>query len=158
MAKRNEPISGNTRLDKLVFLIEMETSLGKLLKNDFKYEAYNFGPYSSEVFDAIQALNNAGLVNIDRKPVDELLSEADRYYVEQQADIGESQEAMAVYSLTEDGITVAESLFNSLSDNEKKELVSLKEKYNAIDLHALIRYVYKKYPDYAAQSLIRDKF
>lgn len=41
--KNNEEIVGNTRIDKLVFLLEKETTLKKYIQ-DFTFDAYNFQP------------------------------------------------------------------------------------------------------------------
>ncbi len=113
--ERDEEIIGNTRLDKLVFLLEQETSLKKYL-TDFKFDAYNFGPYSSEVFDSIQALINSGLVKADPLESEGYLDEADRYEIEDQTlDNVPGPKKTIVYSLTPEGRIVGSALFNSLS-------------------------------------------
>ena len=74
----NEEIIGNTRLYKLVFLTEQETTLSERM-TDISFEAYNYGPYSSQVFDTIQALVSAGLVKVNDAGSESYLDEADRY-------------------------------------------------------------------------------
>lgn len=153
---KNEEVIGNTRLDKLLFLLEQESPLKKYLA-DFKYEAYNYGPYSSEVFDAIQALINAGLVRMQSSPSEGFLEEADRYQIETEAlDNISSPKETVVYSLTQEGETVASALFNTLSKEEQNELVAMKTKFNSISLRKLLQYVYRKYPEFTTESVIRE--
>jgi uncharacterized protein YwgA len=152
----NEEIEGNTRLEKLIFLIEQETILKKYLTN-FNYEPYNFGPYSSEVFDAIEALINAGLVNSSRSSSVEYLDEVDRYQIEYQSgDDGENSKNTIIYSLTSEGIKVASALLNSLTPQERNEITMIKTRYNSIGLKQLLQYVYRKYPKYTTESVIKD--
>jgi uncharacterized protein YwgA len=153
---KNEEIVGNTRLDKLVFLLEQETSLKKYL-SDFNFDAYNFGPYSSEVFDSVRALINAGLVKSDQLESEGFLDEADRYQIEEQTlDTEPGPRKTVVYSLTPEGEIVASALFNSLTQHEREELESLKKSFNSIELRKLLQYVYRKYPASTTESVIRD--
>ncbi len=154
----DEEIVGITKLGKLVFLLKNETVLAKYL-NDFSYEAYNYGPYSSEVFDSLQALINAGLVRTRKGESSGYIEESDRYEIEEQA----NSENMAgigkttIYELTDEGRTVATALMQSLSDDERKEIENIKKKFNSIDLKQLLRYVYTKYPESTTESVIRDE-
>lgn len=149
----NEEIVGNTRLDKLMFLLEKETSLKKYIETNFIFDAYNFGPYSSELFDSVQALVNAGFIEIKRSESEEYLDEADRYQIEQQLEEnGESPKTTAIYSLTPEGRTIASALFQSLSKTEQEELVSIKRTFNSINLKRLLHYVYQKYPGSESQG------
>jgi uncharacterized protein YwgA len=159
----NEEIIGNTRMDKLMFLLEKETTLRKYIR-DFKFDAYNFGPYSSELFDSVQALVNAGLVKAETGTVEkkseseEYLDEADRYQIEiQMEDNIETQKNPTTYSLTPQGGIVASALWHSLSQSEQTELTTIKKRFNSINLRELLRYIYRKYPESANKSLIRDQ-
>jgi uncharacterized protein YwgA len=152
----NEEIVGNTRLVKLVFLLEQETSLRKYL-TDFEYDAYNFGPYSSELFDAMQALINAGLVRAEKTDTEEYLDEADRYQMESQAmDDGGTPKSTVRYSLTPEGKLVGSSLYRSLSRREQEELTGIKRKFNSVNLRQVLQYVYRKYPKFTTESVIKD--
>ena len=57
-----DKLSGVTRLEKLVFLVEQETSLGELLDEDANFIAYNFGPFSAAVYQAVDSLSGYGLL------------------------------------------------------------------------------------------------
>lgn len=153
---KNEAIVGNTRLDKLVFLLGQETTLKRYLK-DFNFDAYNFGPYSSEVFDSVQALINSGLVKAEQLESEGFLDEADRYQIEEQTlDSNPGPRKTVVYSLTPEGEVVGSALFESLVPKEREELVSLKKSFNSIELRKLLQYVYRKYPSSTTESVIRD--
>ena len=152
----NEEIVGNTRLEKLMFLLGQETSLKRYL-GGFNFEPYNYGPFSSEVFDAIQALINAGLVKPGISDSKEYLDEADRYQIEFQiGDSADSPKTTITYSLTPEGKKVASVLFQALSEKEKEELVALKKRFNSTNLRKLLQYVYRKYPKFTTDSVIRD--
>ncbi len=153
---QNEKIVGNTRLVKLIFLVEQETRLKKYLA-DFKYEPYNFGPFSSELFDAIQALMNAGLVRAETSAGGGFLDEADRYEAELQvAENLDSQKHTMVYSLTSEGMIVGAALYNSLSKQEQDELREIKRRFNSVTLRKVLQYIYQKYPKFTTESVIKD--
>jgi uncharacterized protein YwgA len=159
--KNNEEIVGNTRIDKLMFLLEKETTLEKYI-HDFTFDAYNFGPYSSQLFDALQALVNAGLVKAspatETTESDAYLDEADRFQIEFQVEEGsESGKTVNEYSLTPEGEKVASALWQSLSKSEQDELGSIKSKFNSISLRKLLQYVYQKYPESTVNSVIKDQ-
>jgi uncharacterized protein YwgA len=153
---QNEEIVGNTRIVKLLFIIAHETSLKKYM-TDFKYDAYNFGPFSSELFDALQALINAGLVKGTRSDSEGYLDEADRFQAEREVDEADSSKNTLIYSLTAEGTIVGSALFNSLSTSEQEELTMVKRIFNSIPLRKLLQYVYRKYPAYTTESIIRDQ-
>ena len=154
---QNEEIVGNTRLVKLLFMLAHETSLKKYM-TDFRYDAYNFGPFSSELFDALQALINAGLVKSERSGSEGYLDEADRFNAEREADETDSTKNTHIYRLTAEGKVVGSALFNSLSNSEKNELTMIKQVFNSIPLRKLLQYVYRKYPKYTTASIIRDQY
>lgn len=151
----NEEIIGNTRLVKLLFLLTHETSLKKY-GSDFKYDPYNFGPFSSELYDVLQALINAGLIKATTSDSEGFLDEADRYKGEHEADEIDSAKNTIIYSLTSEGKVVGSTLFNSLTNEEKKEVVMVKRLFNSITLRKLLQYVYRKYPNYTTKSVIKD--
>jgi len=152
----NEEIVGNTKLVKLMFLLAHETSLKKYL-TDFPYDAYNFGPYSSQLFDALQALINAGLVKTKSSDSEGYLEEADRFHIERQAiENTESPKTTIIYSLSSEGRVVASTLFRSLTQAEQEELTTIKRAFNSIPLRKLLQYVYRKYPKFTTESVIRE--
>ena len=66
----NEEIPGITRLEKLMYLLLKEGGFEEILKNDIHFEPYDFGPYSSEVYDLLEAFREMDIVNIRTKRYD----------------------------------------------------------------------------------------
>lgn len=124
-----ERIEGATRFQKLVFLAQQEEGV-----DEFEYQSEQFGPYSPELAGVLDSLVAAGLVekNVWRN------------------DYGNEKH---VYSLTIDGIQYAQDL---LDDDEYRQLFDIasdiKGKYNDWGLERLLRYVYRKYEDYASRT------
>jgi uncharacterized protein YwgA len=159
-----EKIAGITRLEKLVFLLAKETSIAKLVDNNFRYEPYHFGPYSAEVIDNIDALKEIGLVKAETVPSKSYVEESDRYEVgaqvrESDADTirtKRNNNKMEIFELTDDGMKVAEALFKSMKPQEQQEVTQLKTRFNSVELRQLLRYVYKKYPESTTESKIKN--
>ncbi|WP_222127604.1 SocA family protein, partial [Brevibacterium casei] len=61
-AERRGEIKGITRLEKLIFLLERESNIAEILTEDSNYYAHNYGPFSQKVYQAIDILTAAGLV------------------------------------------------------------------------------------------------
>lgn len=49
-------------------------------------------------------------------------------------------------------------IWPQLTDNQKSVIIRLKKQINSMLLDDLLSYVYKKYPEYAKESLIKDKY
>jgi len=146
-------LPGITRLEKLVFLAEQETELPKLIpEGGFSFQAYNYGPYSREIYQAVELLEEAGLLTEERVSVSNALDEMEEISIV----LDEQEGVERRFHLTEDGKTVARFL---LAQHQKVSdlLTGIKDRYAAMPLRQLIRYVYTRYPKYAEQSLIRDQ-
>jgi uncharacterized protein len=149
---------GITRLEKLVFLLKQETHFDSEVSDPFTFEAYHYGPYSREIYDAVDFLKAM-----------QLLSER-RVDVSSGLDVSEEAEALDFYDaldeeeqyierqleLTEDGKAVAKVLSTRVSPEGKDALKATKDKYGTMPLRQLLRYVYDRYPAYAEKSMIRD--
>ena len=147
-------VSGVTRLEKLVFLIERETSLKELLTEDADFIPYNFGPFSKTVYKAVDLLSGYGLL-------DDLSSIAanDEDSWEQVWVIGfESPDRYATreFRLTKKGKQYYSALTQEISNSYIEELVAFKEQFGTLPLRQLVRYVYRRYPEMTERSLIRD--
>ncbi|MFH1549939.1 MAG: hypothetical protein ABIH04_05210 [Planctomycetota bacterium] len=163
--KENAPIEGITRLEKMVFLIEKESNLLRKLgqKGEFGFRPYKMGPFSSEIYDEVDFLESLGLVNSrmsgKKQPAESV--ETENFLDEQMLDKYQKEDIShddteRVYKLTEKGKEIARGLFESLPEQEQEFLVNLKKKFNRMSLRQLLRYIYKKYPDYATESEIKD--
>src|SRR5260370_18448189 len=59
-------LDGITRLEKLLFLADQETTIPSEVTDPFEFEPYDFGPYSKAIYEAVELLEQAGLVQEDR--------------------------------------------------------------------------------------------
>lgn len=148
-------LSGITRLEKIVFLIEKETSLAELLDEDAKFVPYNFGPFSATVYQAVDALSGYGLLEDSRSIADNTEDSWEQISV-----IGvrcPDPYATRDFKLTEKGMRYYLALTEEVSKEQIDELTNLKEHFGSIPLRQLVRYVYQKYPEMTEISIIRDE-
>lgn len=182
--KKTVPILGRTRLMKMVFIFEKELSHFFQNENkpmDFNFEAYNFGPYSKKVYEAIDFLETREIIQlfpvfspipmnkdemdqnrrINRMGVDEM--ELDRRLMEEEAEVlGFQNEDIFIsegFELTDKGKKMMNDRtiwfsWAELPDEKRKVLVDFKTKMVNTTLKDLLKYVYAKYPKYAEKSLI----
>ncbi|MCU0290250.1 MAG: Panacea domain-containing protein [Acidobacteria bacterium] len=168
--KKPVPILGRTRLMKMIFIFEKE--LSHLFQNenkplDFNFEAYNFGPYSKKVYEAIDFLETREIIRLfpvsPPNSVDKDEMELDRRLMEEEAEVlGLQNEEIFIsegFELTENGkkIMTNHNIWFSwakLTDDRKKILEKFKTKMVNTTLKDILKYVYTKYPKYAEKSLI----
>ncbi len=167
--KTAEPVSGRTRLVKMVFLFWKE--LMKYFKNsvalsdkDFEeiFVGWHYGPFSKDVYAAIDFFKDIGFL---KAIVDDEFSGNVEWeeYANWQAHFSlpsyedETERAIPeVFELTEQGISFVESeLWSRLSSEQKRILTEFKTRFNGAPLMALVRYVYDSYPEYTKKSKIR---
>lgn len=160
------PIVGITRLEKLIFLAMFEQSLltsGSLQNDSFNFVPFRMGPWTQEVYDEVDFLESLGLLTKERdaeySPEDEahddqLFSDLvlDKY---QRGGIA-ADEGTEVFKLTERGRKKAADIWSRIPDEEKQKLITLKRKFNNMNLRQLLRYVYNKYPQYTTESEIKE--
>lgn len=167
--KENETISGRTRLMKLLYLFERELmdlmpSLRKVTSQAYSFNPYHYGPFSKDVFDDIAFLENVRMVEEEDEGNSSMaeIAETRLYFDDLMIDQTGSEEDQEfylepVFKLTEDrGVEFARSLFDQLSQNEKKLLSEFKARFNSLPLSTILRYVYANYPESAVKSRIRD--
>jgi len=167
--ERNEPISGRTRLVKMLFVFRQE-ALPLFKKNTkvdernfYQFFPWNFGPFSSDVYDDINFFLLRGFIKAkgsDEELLHEAAEELSRWASEfdtasSESEIEEFEEE--VFSLTEKGAAFAEALYADLSDSQKSLLKEFKSKFSNTPLRAILRYVYSQYPDSTSKSQIKDK-
>ena len=162
--KVNEPVRGITRLEKLIYLLDREGGFHKYL-SDYQFVSYDFGPFSSELWDDIETLKDESLSLVEAQEVSSSyfieISDAEKA-MEEESELKEEaldssvEKKMEIYRLSERGKKVAKQLFNELTPEEQSVLENIKRKFNSISLFELIRYVYLKYPKSTAYSKIRE--
>jgi hypothetical protein len=146
-------VDGITRLEKLLFLLEHETPLGNQLSENPEFESHNFGPFSSKIYQAVDTLAAAGLIEDSAA----IASSTDDAW-EAEHLIGTSPSdpyATRNFSLTDKGRRYYKALVEELPSDTEATLERFKQRFAALPLRQLIRYVYQKYPGYTDKSLIR---
>ncbi|MDE2769234.1 MAG: hypothetical protein OXI70_14205 [Chloroflexota bacterium] len=151
---------GVTRLEKIIFLLHEEYDAGKWLTTDKpKFIPYKLGPYSRDVYEALDFLSSYNLIddqftggasNIDRSIIDSM------------------EELMTTYSstipyeerrfkLAPDGKRAVNSLKTMSNSSALQSIDECFAKYGGMPLGRLLRYVYQKYPNYTGQSIIKGE-
>jgi hypothetical protein len=149
---REGRLHGVTRLEKLLFLLDRETDASRLVSDPFEWRPYNYGPYSKQVYEAVELLEEAGLLTEERRLRGETLDEIEEATVT----LADVEGVERSFLLTAQGKAVA-----SLLAEREPEVAALVEgvgrQYGLMPLNQLIRYIYKRYPDFAENSLIKDQ-
>lgn len=165
-----EPIKGAVRLTKMMFLFNEQIS--KMLKKrgleseqlpDFI--AYNYGPFSKDVYEQIELFAGIGFVSVtdintkeDMFGIDDVVETEfiDECY---QGDSElKTENNFWEYRITDVGKGFVEKeLLTDLTDEHKEILETFKRKITEMPIRQLLYYVYTKYPDYTEKSLIKDE-
>lgn len=149
--------NGITRLEKLLFLVEQETTLKDEIDETFPFEAYHYGPYSKQVYDAVDMLESLQLLDERRVQATSALDLGEELEILDEFDRNEDEYIERQLFLTRDGRDVAGVLSRQLSPKGKEALTEVKDRYGGMSLRSLLRYVYSSYPDYTTKSRIRDR-
>jgi hypothetical protein len=167
--KINEPINGRTRLAKLLFVFKNE-GLEHFKKdtlidenNFYKFFPWNFGPFSTEIYDDLVFFHLRGFIEFKSSIWDgnDIAREELSYWdqitgAEFANDYVINDYVEEEISLTEIGLEYTKPLFSTLTKSQKNILKSFKKRFNSAHLRSIIMYVYKQYPDFAKNSLIRE--
>lgn len=163
------PIYGRTKLMKAMFLFDKEyfkAFKAKMFQGTFKFDAYNYGPFSKDVIEALDFLTSMDCIfcdDIDPKEIDADDIELDEKISCEDANINTVLESNPFYSqkfcLTRRGKDLMEdkNIFFSwekLNNAQKEILVNLKTQIVNTPLRQILIYVYSKYPEYAKKSKI----
>ena len=159
-----EPINGRTRLMKLLFLLQEDFRSDKLLNLDrnYNFQAYHYGPFTKDVYDDLEFLENVGLIEVvskgDASPVDQNEEEK----LVDDTTIGEDSDEIGLvfkeesYTLTDRGIAfVKEKLAPEVPEHLLTIIHDLKTKFGEMPLKAILRYVYSAHPEYAAKTKLQ---
>ncbi len=154
-----EEVSDTTRLTKLLYLLIKEGGFGRLEK-DLYFEPKNFGPWSGDIFDAIETLKELDLINTQKilpNSFDEIADYVEWVEETPVHSATEEDKQKNTYFLTKRGDKVAKLLYEQLLQKEKNQIERTKAKFNKMDLNKLLHYVYTKYPKSTIKSKIKDK-
>ena len=146
-------INGVTRLEKLLFLLNQECKQARFVDEPFKFVPYHYGPYSKEVYEAVELLEEAGLLTEHRQLTEFDLDRAEELlYSDTATEISYERQ----FILTVDGKEIASYLAKSYQ-HLHKQIASLKDQYAGLILEELVYRVYHKYPEFTTRSTIRDR-
>ena len=155
-AERRGEIRGITRLEKLVFLLEQETEAAAAMTEAAEYRAHHYGPFSQKVYQAIEVLRAAGLIE------DSAQATATNEDQSEYARVAGNDAAPAPYStrdfrLTEDGRHYYRALVAELPRQVTADAERLRKQFAGWPLRRLIRYVYEAYDEFTTNSRIRGE-
>ena len=146
-----DAVRGITRLQKLLFVVERELGAGNA------FYAHNYGPFSTEVLDAAEALRIAGFIGERRSRAArpsfvEMVSQVERR-------AGPRTDAVEVFALTPEGHDAAERLRRSAAVYEElfAAVGRIRRRWDLQSLDELVERVYEEYPEYAERSVIRHE-
>ena len=169
-------LAGVTRLEKLLFLLQKETSFEKM-DSFYEFTAHNYGPFSKEVYEALDFLEGCELIQIkERVHSSHYANVGEILLLQEIANVGEikllqeiseveaeevtTDNAIGVteklFTLTENGHKVAQKLRQTIEKHRPKDVEELRaiiRRYGKLPLNQLIRYVYRQYPKMTVKSI-----
>lgn len=150
--ENGEPVQGITRLDKIMYLLSESPEFSDIIKGGYTFQADNFGPFAPELFDDIQALKQEEILGTSEKKTLNQIETADEESVEKvlddapDMDISWKKYSVETYKLTELGMIIAQKLYNSLTDSQRKRLTETKKTFGQMPLKNLLHFVYSTAP------------
>lgn len=133
--KFNKKVVNITKLIKIAFEVEKEVFEKVLSTNVFSFRGYNYGPFTEEIYDCLEFLQNLDLVELNE--------------VENKKEV----------ILTEKGLEFFDTKIKEVfPDDLLKMLEKIVEKYGGLNYDELIRRVYREHPEYTEKSLIKDRY
>ena len=161
-------LSGTTRMQKLLFLISRSPEYQDLVLEKqappLQFRPYRMGPFTPDIYDAIDALATFKRPLILTKPGSGWQQESvelDKYVDE--VDLDRSEPAAAsdprptVYALTDDGRKVADYLTDHAPKQLRVVLGRVVSEYGKLGLSELLRRVYSQFPEMTERSEIRGQ-
>lgn len=169
--EQQAPILGAVRLTKMMFIFDKEIS--KRLKNDGvdltnppDFFAYNYGPFSKDVYEQIELFRSIGFVDVEDMNASEEMAEVDDWEEAPFIDETIAQEKSHLnkdgkyykYTLTALGIAYVETNIIAILTQDQIDFLSeFKRKIMNLSPRAILKYVYTKYPEYTSKSVIKDE-
>ena len=123
-ANDNEKVDGTIKLMKQLFLIENQKGVSCF----YKFEPYDLGPVSFQVYTDLIDLKNRNIVR------------------------EEKQGKVSVFSLTPTGVLLAKDIFNDLDSTTKDSVIKIKKELNQKNKDDVVLHVYKNFPEFTFRS------
>ncbi len=154
-----EPIRGYTRLEKLLFLIDKETKLGRIMDEEYEFEAKDFGPCAEEIYDDVEMLKDADILQTVDEITDSELEDVDssEALTEVEEESTPPRKTATVFRLSPKGMIIGKKIYEAIDPLERKQLAQIKTIYNSKPISDTLRYVYTAYDSYTTRSTIKDK-
>jgi len=122
------------QVQKMLFLLDKE--IGPALGGPhFDFTPYAYGPFDASVYDELDGLAAAGLVEIDSR----------------------GGTKRRTYMLTPSGQAEGDRLLNGLHASVSEYIRALSEWLRSLTFDQLVSTIYKLYPDMQARSVFRGK-
>jgi len=164
MGTAPQPIQGITRLVKLLFLAQREAGVEKLLPANEKYygyRPYKIGPFSADVYEDVELLESVGLIRgtPGRAEMAEEIEEWRARFADDLTPEPSSAErdVNRVFQLTEEGRACAQSILDSMPNENRAALEALRKRCDHLSLRNLLVYVYTRYPEMTQASEIKEQ-
>jgi uncharacterized protein YwgA len=166
-----EPIEGQTRLMKMIFLFKKELSrrfnLDKIIDDSAfpEFEAYDYGPYSASVYCDLEFLVNLKFVEVVLAGETEILEEERQEFeywsaTKNDDDDLDTQYLGRQFRLTGLGKKFVEKKLvgeKEVTHDQLKVLGEFKKRCCESSLRSLLRYVYTHYEDMTEKSKIKHE-
>ncbi len=124
-----------TKFAKITFEVEKKVLEPIASRPVLKFEADNFGPFTTSIYDDLGFLENLNLVKVEK-----------------------DKNIMNI-SLTEKGLKkFHEKISKEIPEELMRMIDRVVEEYGSLDYDALLDRVYKEYPEYTERSLIRGRY
>jgi uncharacterized protein YwgA len=122
LRENGEQIEGKTKFQKLVYLAQQEEGLD----DHFEFQKYNYGPYSFELTETLETLEDLDMISVSKKTF---------------STEGRFKGKKFIYSLTEKG----KKQLDGVNKDVKQPLSSSSEEWGDKSLDDVLTYVYDKY-------------
>ncbi|MCY2953126.1 MAG: hypothetical protein NTU53_14275, partial [Planctomycetota bacterium] len=126
-------LNGITRLEKLIFLLEQETEFEGVARF-YVFKPYNFGPFSKEIYEAVEFLEGCELIQVSERPYPsyyanvgeaELLSEISENEIPSAEGEAEITATEKLFKLTGDGRKVSKLLRTATLERRPRDVEEL---------------------------------
>lgn len=166
-----EPIEGQTRLMKMIFLFKKELArrfnLDQIIDDAAfpEFEAYDYGPYSASVYCDLEFLVNLDFVKVIVAGETEILEEERKEFEYWSATKNDDEDLDSQYlgrqfHLTDLGRKFVEKELiekKGVTPEQLKVLGEFKKRCCEGSLRSLLRYVYTRYEDMTEKSKIKHE-